>query len=60
MTVPLINLGPQFPSSTYIHGIPAEGGISVPLERNFSGMHALELAELMSLKGRGIESLSIF
>jgi hypothetical protein len=43
-----------------MNGIPAEGGISVPLDINFSGIHYLAFVELISLRGRGIESLSIF
>jgi hypothetical protein len=47
-------LGPVFPSSIYIQGKLAEGGISVPLARYLSGMHVLIFEAFNILRGLGI------
>ena len=43
MTVPLMNLGPELPSSIVMNGTPALGGISVPRVGKLSGIEALTL-----------------
>lgn len=60
MTVPLMNLGPALPSSIYIHGMPAEGGMSVPFDRNLSGIQDFGPVLLINLRGLGSSSLLIF
>ena len=58
--VHLMYFGEHCPSSKATKGTPAEGGISVDLVLNFSGIFCLAFCVLNIFIGRGIESVSIF
>jgi hypothetical protein len=49
-----MNLGPHYPSSIAINGMPAEGGMSGDLVWYFSGIPALAFVAFNNFKGRGI------